>query len=822
MRIATHGPSGLFAEYLSAVAAGAGHELLNEPGCGALPRPEQLAAADVVLLWVGARLASDALCDEMHAVLVALRESDRGAQPRQRVVLVSNLMTWAATPALGAARAGGARLSEDDYAARRCARGAEAQLRLEAHVLRLAGAKFDACVVAAGAAFGCGDESLLALMRGSRAGEAPLRLPQSGDNRVALLHVADLCTFLWHLLALDQMPKPYVIAADAALPQLEDVATALVDHWNAKCYAGALKPDDAEPTAPAAIQPAGSSAPAAIQPAAEPAGGAAPAAEAAVAAPEVKQWRLRADLAALDLGALSAADLSAADLASLAPSVLLTLDLAGLELKTSVFSKAMAESGGAFGGLVKNVGQVCDEYVAARCCAAPRVWVMRPDKAAGLENVAAFLGDELKLPVVTLGDCVQWCAAQAARPAFVAPPPADGAAPADGVVAPLSAEDAALKAAVDAQIAAASPYERALWGLKADLDQAGDAAAGPLADRALRLRLLAPDLRAGYVLDAAPVTPQQLADAFSDASAARQSITSVVDDGAASSLVRVAPGLAPSHVVVVSAGVAEEPELKAWAAQEAAEWRYGGAAPDAGPPKPLAEGVEEVLGVRPTIVRATDVTVAPSSAAADEAPAADEATAGDHAEAPSGESADWRRHLATQLLDTLEATGHGHWGLELALEAPGAAAPDAAAAPAPAPDAAASALPPEEAAPSTAPGSDAPRAKRGEFDEMLRAQFDELHSRSSDLRTYLMANVMVPLTQAMLAVSRLPPGADKVTALADLLDAAADAAEERTEADAKMRFEASVAQLRDLRKVEAEEDAREAEEDAARERGEVL
>jgi len=94
--------------------------------------------------------------------------------------------------------------------------------------------------------------------------------------------------------------------------------------------------------------------------------------------------------------------------------------------------------------------------------------------------------------------------------------------------------------------------------------------------------------------------------------------------------------------------------------------------------------------------------------------------------------------------------------------------------------------------------------------------------RSDGLRSYLMDNVMIHLTKSMLEVVRLPDAADKVHHLAALLEEQAEREEKRAEAAAYLRFEASVAKLRDLRQIEAEEDAREAEEEAARERGEVL
>lgn len=109
--------------------------------------------------------------------------------------------------------------------------------------------------------------------------------------------------------------------------------------------------------------------------------------------------------------------------------------------------------------------------------------------------------------------------------------------------------------------------------------------------------------------------------------------------------------------------------------------------------------------------------------------------------------------------------------------------------------------PPHEAA--------VPRTTPGAFDHISKAEYDELYDHSTEARNYLLSNVMRPLASAMLEVVRLPPAVDKVAALADKLAVEADHAEARAEAVAYLRFRSSLARLRDLRAIEAEEDFRE-------------
>ena len=112
MKIAHFGPPGLLSDALQVCLGAVGHSLLGSRlGSGPKPNPEDLMAADVVILWVAPQPPGLEILDEMHAILVLLGEAEWQGEPK-RIILLSNLLTWGSSPQLG--NASGLNLSEDD------------------------------------------------------------------------------------------------------------------------------------------------------------------------------------------------------------------------------------------------------------------------------------------------------------------------------------------------------------------------------------------------------------------------------------------------------------------------------------------------------------------------------------------------------------------------------------------------------------------------------------------------------------------------------------------------------------------------------------
>merc|ERR1719262_1012362 len=186
-----------------------------------------------VLPWVAPQPPSLSLLDDMHAILVLLREAKR-SRP-QRVVLISNLLSWGACPLLGENFHAGdsMRASEDTYLDRRCWPCCEGLMALEAHVMRLEGPTLHACVIAAGVTYGAGEESFFKLIRDAYNFNLMV-LPASGANVIPSVHVCVLCTFICFLLDSDSQffPKPYLIACEPRSATLKEIAFAFVREWH--------------------------------------------------------------------------------------------------------------------------------------------------------------------------------------------------------------------------------------------------------------------------------------------------------------------------------------------------------------------------------------------------------------------------------------------------------------------------------------------------------------------------------------------------------------------------------------------------------------
>ena len=166
VKIAHFGPPGLLADVLPNCLEPARYHFVGTAvGSGLRPKASDLLDADVVLLWVAPQPPSLSLLDDMHAILVLLREAKR-SRP-QRLILVSNLLSWGSCPLLGENYHAGdsVRASEDTYLDRRCWPSCEGLMALEAHVMRLEGPTLHTCVIAAGVSYGAGEESFFKLAR---------------------------------------------------------------------------------------------------------------------------------------------------------------------------------------------------------------------------------------------------------------------------------------------------------------------------------------------------------------------------------------------------------------------------------------------------------------------------------------------------------------------------------------------------------------------------------------------------------------------------------------------------------------------------------
>ncbi|CAN0580684.1 unnamed protein product, partial [Ectocarpus sp. 12 AP-2014] len=116
-------------------------------------------------------------------------------------------------------------MTEDDYLSRQPPTGYLEHKRLEVAALHLHSSSLDTCVVGAGVPYGLGEGALLLRMfrEAWRARGQPVVLPTctAGDNRLALIHVADLSAAIGNLLRPVEsnglpcpFPKPYILAVE--------------------------------------------------------------------------------------------------------------------------------------------------------------------------------------------------------------------------------------------------------------------------------------------------------------------------------------------------------------------------------------------------------------------------------------------------------------------------------------------------------------------------------------------------------------------------------------------------------------------------------
>lgn len=116
-------------------------------------------------------------------------------------------------------------MTEDDYLSRQPSTGYLEHKRLEVAALHLHSSSLDTCVVGAGVPYGLGEGALLLRMfrEAWRARGLPAILPTctAGDNRLALIHVADLSVAVGNLLRPVEpnglpcpFPKPYILAVE--------------------------------------------------------------------------------------------------------------------------------------------------------------------------------------------------------------------------------------------------------------------------------------------------------------------------------------------------------------------------------------------------------------------------------------------------------------------------------------------------------------------------------------------------------------------------------------------------------------------------------
>ncbi|CAM9471679.1 unnamed protein product [Ectocarpus sp. 13 AM-2016] len=116
-------------------------------------------------------------------------------------------------------------MTEDDYLSRQPPTRYLEHKRLEVAALHLHSSSLDTCVVGAGVPYGLGEGALLLRMfrEAWRARGLPVVLPTctAGDNRLALIHVADLSVAIGNLLRPVEsnglpcpFPKPYILAVE--------------------------------------------------------------------------------------------------------------------------------------------------------------------------------------------------------------------------------------------------------------------------------------------------------------------------------------------------------------------------------------------------------------------------------------------------------------------------------------------------------------------------------------------------------------------------------------------------------------------------------
>lgn len=520
VKIAHFGPPGLLADVLPNCLEPARYHFVGTAvGSGLRPKASDLLDADVVLLWVAPQPPSLSLLDDMHAILVLLREAKR-SRP-QRVILVSNLLSWGSCPLLGENYHAGdsVRASEDTYLDRRCWPSCEGLMALEAHVMRLEGPTLHTCVIAAGVSYGAGEESFFKLARDAYNFNLMV-LPASGANMIPSVHVRVLCTFICFLLDSDSQlfPKPYLIACEPRSASLKDIAFAFVREWHnraGRAVGGSTLQSEQ-------VNEGNSRVPN------------------NVSRPEFCR-RFKDPLEGCELCFAYPA------------SIVLALDCAGLQIAGGIFEQATdTPAGTPFKcGLVGSIVEVVDEFVEARDLTPRRVWVLRQQGRARAQKVVAkFISEQLKCTLIDADNSLKWVLAQSQHNVKAADIPSQ--------VWKLQEE---IKAHLPGHIA----------------DVCSAALPPRLVSRCVRSRLLDPFLVThSYVLDTCPSSPLMLKSIFE---------VDPVDPLPAISAnsnkhIGASPLLAPSHIVILTEPsiVAQNasPKQREWVSLQATDWRFGG------------------------------------------------------------------------------------------------------------------------------------------------------------------------------------------------------------------------------------------------------
>ena len=532
VKIAHFGPPGLLADVLPACLEPARYHFIGTAlGSGLRPKASDLLDADVVLLWVAPQPPSLSLLDDMHAILVLLREAKR-SRP-QRVILISNLLSWGACPLLGENFHAGdsMRASEDTYLDRRCWPSCEGLMALEAHVMRLEGPTLHACVIAAGVTYGAGEESFFKLVRDAYNFNLMV-LPASGANVIPSVHVCVLCTFICFLLDSDSQffPKPYLIACEPRSATLKEIAFAFVREWHRR--AGRAAGD----------------------------GGS------TLLSGQVSEGNSRAtnNVSQLEFCRRFKDPSEGCEVCFAYPaSIVLALDCAGLQIAGGIFEQAIDTPGARpfTCGLVSSIVGVVDEFIEARGLTPRRIWVLRqPGRTQAQRAVAKFISEQFKFTLIDADNSLKWVLAQSQHSA---------SSGSNSVNEDKAADTLLPQSSIDSEVWKLQEEIRALLpGHNADVCSA--ALPLRLVSRCIRVRLLDPVLVThSYVLDACPASPLMLKYIF---------IPECEVDG--SKNICLSPLLAPSHMVILTEpSVVPQnatPEQREWISLQASDWRFQG------------------------------------------------------------------------------------------------------------------------------------------------------------------------------------------------------------------------------------------------------
>jgi adenylate kinase len=218
---------------------------------------ERCLASDVIVLDV-----QRGGCEEAKALIQSLSTiptaADLTARPKTLIVL-STVMTWAATPHTsdsedggddgggdgGAAPAASAdgdalgdapALAEEDFRRRKAHANYKKQLFIEKYALKMKREGIRAYVVCAGLQYGGGEDVLHWLFRTAWQGDAkelPIIGTASGDaeavgrNIVPAIHVNDLAAIVARVAESPPEEDRYILAVDSAACSLRDMATAI-------------------------------------------------------------------------------------------------------------------------------------------------------------------------------------------------------------------------------------------------------------------------------------------------------------------------------------------------------------------------------------------------------------------------------------------------------------------------------------------------------------------------------------------------------------------------------------------------------------------